>query len=225
MSAIATQAPPTGPAATATAGPRRFGVRVLAAAVVASLLVGFAVAMLTIRPAAAPDDGSAEVGFARDMIEHHTQAVTMGVAAFQRGATGEVRQLGYDIAMTQQGEIGMMHQWLRAWQVSPNAEPGEAMAWMRDDLDMALIRDGRMPGLATPDQMAALDEAGGAELDRLFLELMTYHHLGGIHMIDGVLERTDHPEVTALAELMRGAQQRELTVMRDLLAGLDSAGT
>lgn len=224
MSIAATEAPPAGSAGPA-AQRRRFGVAVLAAAVAAGLLVGFALAMVTIRPAAAPGEESAEAGFARDMIEHHSQAVTMGVEAFQRGATAQVRQLGYDIALTQQRQTGMMHQWLREWQVSPNTEPGEQMAWMREDLDPALIRDGRMPGLATPEQMTALAQAEETELDRLFLELMIYHHLGGIHMIDGVLERTDDPEVTWLAELMRNGQQRELTVMRDLRAGLDSSGT
>lgn len=224
MSIAATEAPPAG-----SAGPvvqrRRFGMAVLVAAVAAGMLVGFALAMVTIRPAAAPGEESAEAGFARDMIEHHSQAVTMGVEAFQRGATAQVRQLGYDIALTQQRQIGMMHQWLREWRVSPNTEPGEQMGWMREDLDPALIRDGRMPGLATPEQMTALAQAEGTELDRLFLELMIYHHLGGIHMIDGVLERTDDPEVTWLAGLMRNGQQRDLTVMHDLQAGLDSSGT
>lgn len=196
---------------------------VLATAAVASLLAGYAVAVLALRPEPTPGDGSAEAGFARDMITHHDQAVTMGMEAYQRAADPEVRRLGYDLAMIQQGEIGMMHQWLREWQLSPTgADP--QMAWMQEDLDPSLIRTGRMPGLATPEQLDALREATGSEVDRLFLELMTYHHLGGLHMIDGVLERTDHPEVTWLAEQMQAAQQRDLAAMRDLLAGLDETG-
>jgi uncharacterized protein (DUF305 family) len=198
----------------------RFGVGILALAVVAALLVGFAVGVLTLRPDPAPADDSAEAGFARDMITHHDQAVTMGMIAYENASLADVRQLGYDLAMTQQGQIGMMHQWLRDWHLPPTgSEP--RMAWMQEDIDPALIRDGGlMPGLATPAQLTELQEAEGADVDRLFLELMTYHHLGGIHMIDGVLERSDHPEVTWLADLMKSGQEKEMEVMRDLQAEL-----
>lgn len=52
---------------------------------------------------------------------------------------------------------------------------------------------------------------------------MTNHHLGGLHMIDGVLDRTDHSRVTWLAELMRTGQQKELQVMSDLQTQLGLA--
>jgi uncharacterized protein (DUF305 family) len=215
MSATVTESPVETAPTMVDEGRRRFGVGVLTLAVVASLLAGFAVALLTIRPDPPPGDTSAEAGFARDMITHHDQAVTMGVIAYRNAATPEVRRLGYDIAMVQQGEIGIMHQWLRAWGLSPTgSEP--RMAWMQEDLDPGLVRDGLMPGMATSEQLAQLREAEGTEVDRLFLDLMIHHHLGGIHMIDGVLERSDDPDVTWLAEAMRAAQQKELRVMQDL---------
>jgi uncharacterized protein (DUF305 family) len=193
----------------------RFGIGVLAVAVVTSLLVGYAVGVLTLRPDPTPGDTSAEAGFARDMITHHDQAVTMGMIAYERAATPEVRQLAYDIAMLQQGEIGMMHQWLRDWGLDPTGSQPR-MAWMQDDLDEMLIRDGLMPGMATTEQLTELREAEGTEVDRLFLELMTHHHLGGIHMVDGILERSDQPDVTWLAGLMKTGQQKEMQVMSDL---------
>jgi uncharacterized protein (DUF305 family) len=197
--------------APAPAPRRSFGVGVLALAVVVSLLLGLAVAIVFLRPDEPPGDTSAEAGFARDMITHHDQAVTMGMIAFQHAEDPEVRQLGYDIAMLQQGEIGMMHQWLLDWELSPTGSQPR-MAWM----DAAMTEGGLMPGMATPDQLTELREAEGSEVDRLFLELMTYHHLGGIHMIDGVLDRTDNDDVIWLAELMRTGQQKELQVMQDL---------
>jgi uncharacterized protein (DUF305 family) len=198
----------------------RFGIGMLVLAVVASLLAGYAIGALTLRPDPNPGDASAEAGFARDMITHHDQAVTMGMIAYQRAASPEVRQLGYDIAMTQQGEIGMMHQWLRDWGLDPTGSQPR-MVWMQDQLDQAMVRDdGLMPGMATTEQLTELREAEGVEVDRLFLELMTYHHLGGIHMVDAILERSDNPRVTWLAGLMRTGQAKEMQVMDDLQAQL-----
>lgn len=200
---------------------RRPGLPLLVTAVVAALLVGFAAGMLAFRPAATPGDTSAEAGFARDMITHHDQAVEMGVIAYTQATLPEVRQLGYDIAMTQQGEIGMMQQWLREWGLNPNrSEP--AMAWMPDGDAMAGVP---MPGMATREEMSQLREAEGLEVDGTFLELMILHHLGGIHMVDGVLELSDDPEVTWLAGMMKTNQQGELSVLRDLQQRVDEGGT
>lgn len=211
MSATLTDVPAAVEVSTDSAG-RRFGIATLAAAVVAALLVGFAVAMIIYRPATTPGDTSAEAGFARDMITHHHQAVEMGMIAYDRATLPSVRQLGYDIATAQQGEIGMMHQWLRDWGLLPTgSEP--PMAWMPDGDAFVGVP---MPGMATSEQMRELREAEGSEVDRLFLELMHTHHLGGIHMIDGALDLAEHPEVRWLAGLMKEAQQRELVVLRDL---------
>lgn len=222
MGNVAMTAPPTDTTPVERTGTRRgrFGVGVLALAVVAALLVGFAVGMLTQRPDPRPGDSSAEAGFARDMITHHDQAVTMGMIAYENATDPDVRQVAYDIAMTQQGQIGMMHQWLRDWGLSPtSSEP--RMAWMQEDLDPELVlHDGLMPGMATPEQLTELREAEGVEVDRLFLELMATHHLGGIHMVDGVLERSDDPEVSWLAGLMESGQQKEMQVLGDLQARL-----
>lgn len=212
---------PAGTAEVQAPPPRwRFGIGILALAVAASLLAGLAIGVLALRPDPPPGDASAEAGFARDMITHHDQAVTMGMIAYQHASNPEVRQLGYDIAMTQQGQIGMMYQWLRDWDLDPTGSQPR-MAWMADELDPATIREtGLMPGMATSEQLTELREAEGVAVDRLFLELMTYHHLGGLHMIDGVLERTDNPEVTWLAEVMRLGQEKEMQVMSDLAAQL-----
>jgi uncharacterized protein (DUF305 family) len=195
---------------------RPYGAGMLILALVAGLLLGFAVGVVTLRERP-PGDTSPEAGFARDMIVHHAQAVTMGLIAFQRASTEEVRILGEDLAGTQQGQIGMMQQWLRDWDLLPaGGEP--PMAWMPEGED-ALV-DGLMPGMATPEEMTALRTASGVEVDRLFLELMIDHHLGGIHMIDGVLAVSDHEDVRWLAELQKSGQQQEINLMRRLLADL-----
>lgn len=192
----------------------------LALALVLGLLLGYALATLTQGGEDSPGETSPEAGFARDMINHHAQAVEMGLIAYDRASLPGVRQIGYDIATGQQGQIGMMHQWLREWELGPTG-PAPPMAWMPDGDSMA---GSPMPGMATSEQMRELREAEGTAVDRLFLELMTTHHLGGIHMVDGVLDSSDHPDVTWLAGLMKEGQAREMQVLRDLQTALDDAG-
>lgn len=193
----------------------------LALALVLGLLLGYALATLTQGGEDSPGETSPEAGFARDMINHHAQAVEMGLIAYDRATMPGVRQLGYDIATAQQGQIGMMQQWLTEWGLLPTGtEP--PMAWMPEGTD-ALV-DGRMPGMATAEEINALREAEGDEVDRLFLRLMLYHHLGGIHMAEGVLKQSDHPDVTAAAELMLQNQQYEVEVLQELQRELDEAG-
>ena len=83
---------------------RRFGTIAVAVAVVVGLLLGYAGGLLTPR-LTRPGDASVEAGFARDMTTHHAQAVEMGLIAFQLGTDLEVRGIGGDIALSQQGDI------------------------------------------------------------------------------------------------------------------------
>ena len=191
---------------------RRFGVLALTLVLLAGLALGYAGGWLTPQ-LTRPGDTSAEAGFARDMTTHHAQAVQMGLVAFQSGQDSAVRTLGGDIATSQQGEIGMMQTWLRNWDLDPTgSEP--AMSWIPDGRTM--VRNGLMPGMATPEQTNQLHAAQGRELDLLFLKLMINHHIGGIHMIDAALQHASDPDVRAAATRMKNVQQNDLTNMRAL---------
>lgn len=200
----------------AAAPARRWGTVALAVAVVVGLLLGYAGGLLTPQ-LTRPGDASPEAGFARDMITHHAQAVEMGLIVFDQGSDPEVRQMGGDIATAQQGEIGTMQTWLRSWGLDPTGSQPR-MAWMPDGTKM--IRDGLMPGMATPEQMAQLRAAQGRDMDVLFLELMIVHHIGGVHMIDAVLKVTDEPDVVRSAQTMKNTQQKDLTNLRNTLQRL-----
>ncbi|MEU6206064.1 DUF305 domain-containing protein [Micromonospora musae] len=189
----------------------RLGLVGVAVAVVVALLLGFAGGLLTPR-LTRPGDDSVEAGFARDMTAHHAQAVEMGMMAFQRGTDPEVRQIGGDIASGQQGEIGIMQTWLRGWGLDPTGSQPR-MAWMPDGA--SLVKNGLMPGMATPQEMERLRSAQGREFDLLFLNMMINHHLGGIHMIDGVLDAGDESEVLRTAQIMKNTQQTDLTNLQN----------
>jgi len=187
---------------------------VVAAVVLA--MIGFTVGALTSRPDH-PGEGSADVGFARDMSAHHGQAVEMGMIAFQNATLPEVRTLGGDIAMTQESQVGMMQTWLKEWGVGPNGST-PPMSWMPEGQQS--LNGNLMPGMATREEIAKLKAAKGTDLDILFLQYMLRHHLGGIHMVDGVLAQNPTQEVRDLAETMKKNQSGEITVMQTMLAHL-----
>jgi uncharacterized protein (DUF305 family) len=190
------------------------------AALIAALL-GFTIGVAVGRPNY-PGEGSADVGFARDMSAHHAQAVEMAMIAYQKATRPDIRTLGGDIATTQQAQIGTMQGWLQTWGVSVNSTD-PPMAWVPGGDSM--VHDNLMPGMATRDQVEQLKNATGQQVDILFLQLMIQHHLGGIHMVEELLQQHPSPAVRALAENMRTNQTGEVTLMQGLLAELGAPQT
>jgi uncharacterized protein (DUF305 family) len=191
--------------------------RIIAGAVVAVLLlaIGYGAGLLT-RPGT-PGDDSAEAGFARDMSTHHAQAVEMGMIAYQNATLPDVRTLGGDIAITQQGQIGVMSTWLKDWGLDANSSR-PPMSWMPNGQNELV--NNLMPGMATREEVDKLKNATGRQVDILFCQYMLRHHLGGIHMVDDVLARNPRPEVRDLADTMKKNQTAEVSVLRTLLIQL-----
>ena len=157
-----------------------------------------------------PGDESAEAGFARDMSMHHAQAIEMALIAQERTDDPEIRILATDIILTQQGQIGQMRGWLDAWGLPPNSADAP-MTWMGHPVD------GRMPGMASPEEVAQLRELPVPEIEELFLQLMVVHHQAGVDMAQAVLDRSDNSTVGFLAGRMVESQQKEIDVMNDML--------
>ncbi|MDI3387261.1 DUF305 domain-containing protein [Streptomyces sp. B-S-A8] len=169
------------------------------------------------RPAA----DSADAGFARDMAVHHQQAVEMSFVVRDRTDDEEVRRLAYDIANTQANQRGMLLGWLDLWGL-PKVSAGPPMAWMgmggHGGHGGGPGDDGRlMPGMATKAELAELRKADGERAEVLFLQLMTAHHKGGVHMAQGCVDRCRPGVERDLAEGMVAAQESELKLMSDLL--------
>lgn len=157
-----------------------------------------------------PGDGSPEAGFARDMIDHHSQAVEMSFILYGRTEDEMIRILAYDIISTQQAQIGMMLGWLDLWgRTFGGTQP--PMAWM----DMPM--DGPMPGMATQADINRLRELQGGEATALYIQLMILHHRGGVLMAEGVLARTNDPVVRNLAQSIVDSQTSEIATMQQLL--------
>lgn len=173
--------------------------------------------------AGSPKDSSVEAGFARDMRTHHAQAVAMAMVEYQRSANPSLRAVGYDIALGQQREIGIFDGWLLAWDLPLNSA-GPPMGWMRDHgSHVGDVAAGRMPGMATPAELIALNQASGVELDRMFLTLMVRHHEAGRDMANAVLPRTDEEVVENFARRVAINQTAEIEQMQRYLATLPPA--
>lgn len=180
---------------------------ILAAATAALILVA---ALLVFVNSRTPGDGSAEAGFARDMMVHHAQAVEMAEILRDKTQDDGMRTLSADIALTQQAQIGQMQGWLAVWGL-PITGPEPRMTWMGHEMD------GQMPGMATPKQINTLRNASPDEADKQFLQLMIPHHKAALDMSDAALARTARPEVQRLATAIKNSQQSEIKVMQDLL--------
>lgn len=204
-----------------------FGAPVLAVASVIALVLGTLVGWVAFAPHH-PGTHSAEAGFARDMSEHHLQAVEMSLLVLGRSDSADVDTLAYDIASAQANQIGQMEAWLRAWGL-PTARPDARMTWMEghethaDHGDMEMGPGApKMPGMASAEEMQQLRDAEGEEAEILFLQLMITHHISGVDMAQAAVDLADDPEVVRIAQAMVNAQQSEIDLMTDMLADRDA---
>ena len=163
---------------------------------------------------------AANVGFSRDMARHHLQGVEMANIALERSDDPAVRGLAFDIASTQNNQVGRMHGWLALWGYSPTG--GDVMSWMSGaggghsghDADAS----GLMPGMATEEELATLRSLDGTAFDVEFLRLMMRHHQGGLEMAEYAVEHARTSVVRTLAQAIAESQTAETTLMADMLA-------
>jgi uncharacterized protein (DUF305 family) len=121
----------------------------------------------------------ADAHFMSSMVGHHAQAIVMARLAPTRAAANSVRILAERIINAQEDEIATMQTWLRDRDLPvPDAEAHAGMDHGPGGHHGAL-----MPGMLTPEQMAQLERASGAEFDRLFLTFMIQHHRGAVAMV------------------------------------------
>jgi uncharacterized protein (DUF305 family) len=221
LSAVPDAAAPAAAPVNGSEPPRRlrFGVGVLAGVLVFGLILGLAAGLLGPR-LRTPGDDSPEAGFLRDMSTHHAQAVEMSMIAHANSTNPAVVTLAGDIALTQHGQINYMQAWLRDWHLSPTGSQAP-MAWTPDSA--GAVVNGLMPGMATPEQMAALRKATGKDLDIQYLTLMRQHHLGGIHMAQEILKLSHNDDVTWLAQTMVTSQQGEIALIDTMIKQIQAS--
>jgi len=185
-------------------------------------------------PAAVAGGGSgvvrptpADVRFMQGMIGHHAQALEMTALVPARSSRDDVRLVAERISVTQQGETELMQRWLRHRGEAvpdPHAQHGADAHGAMSGMPGMSGTSGthRMPGMLTPEEMARLAAATGAEFDRLFLEAMIRHHQGALTMVTELLATqgaAQEAETFQFVSEVDSDQRMEIARMRTLLGG------
>ena len=187
-------------------------VNIVALLVAVALLAGM-VGWLIADTRSEPASSDVDVGFLHDMRDHHDQAVQMGYMYLALPDTDPaLRTVARSIISGQSIDIGRMIQLLRSMNAPEASETNEAMAWM----GMPTPVD-QMPGMATEAEIEELAASSGAAADQLFVELMSEHHRGGIHMAEVAAADAANEDVRSMAAAMAASQAEEIGELERLI--------
>ena len=154
----------------------------------------------------------ADVKFMQGMISHHAQAVEMTGLLASRSDRDTMRRLAQRIEISQEDEIAMMQEWLRAReQAVTELDAHHAPGWEP------------MPGMLTDEEMGRLEAAPAVEFDPLFLELMIKHHRGALTMVRTLLSQSgaaQDSQLFAFTSDITSDQSMEIDRMDAMLAEL-----
>jgi uncharacterized protein (DUF305 family) len=172
-------------------------------------------------PAAAGHNAD-DIAFAQQMIPHHSQALDMAKLVPSRSTNPKVLDLANRIEKAQAPEIQQMQGWLTSWGAgsSSSAMPStthESMPGMGTSTSTPGMNHD-MPGMMSDADMQKLEQAKGAEFDKMWLDMMTKHHQGAIDMAKTELDKGSNTDAKALAQKIIDAQQTEITEMQGLLS-------
>lgn len=151
----------------------------------------------------------ADIAFAQAMIPHHEQAIEMAKLVPSRASDEKVVKLAEQIEQAQDPEIQKLTSWLKEWG-APAPEDG---------MDHGDMGDGAMPGMMSDADMAKLEQAKGAEFDRMWMQMMIKHHEGAIEMAKSELKDGSHSGAKSMAQEIIDGQQAEIDTMKELLGG------
>jgi uncharacterized protein (DUF305 family) len=140
-----------------------------------------------------------ELMFAKIMIPHHEQAVTMSELALKNTSNSEVLALATAIRDAQAPEIEQMQGWLG-----------------KEDSHDAHNHDMEMGGMLTAEDLEKLASLRGDAFDQFFLASMIAHHEGALDMIEMIKDSTN-AEVKALADNIVKSQSAEIQAIKALL--------
>ncbi|HIF74364.1 MAG TPA: DUF305 domain-containing protein [Porticoccaceae bacterium] len=152
-----------------------------------------------------------DVMFMQGMISHHAQAMEMAALVNERTNREAVRLLAQRISLSQEDEISMMQDWLEDRDLEA---PDMNIHHSPDYIPM--------PGMASMDDMAALEDAEGFAFDSLFLEFMIKHHDGALTMVDTLLDQRGSAQDSVLFAFtsdVTSDQTSEIERMDAMLAG------
>ncbi|MFC3999217.1 DUF305 domain-containing protein [Nocardiopsis sediminis] len=170
----------------------------------------------------------ADVEYVLMMIEHHGQAITMTDLVEGRLENDDLALIADRISAAQGPEIEAMEGWLDTNVYGPaeenpnhqgfcaNGPSEEGHHGGEGDCPVNLDHDD-MPGMASEEELTELEEADGADIDELFVELMTAHHEGAISMAEDEGADGKHPDALKMAADVMVEQQADINRMAEVM--------
>jgi uncharacterized protein (DUF305 family) len=164
----------------------------------------------------------ADTNFMQGMIMHHAQAVEMTALMEARTKNKALLELGKRISISQSDEIKMMKQWLEEHgkAVPTEHEHMQHMSHMAGMSPMDMTKMAPMPGMLTPEQMAALKKSTGKMFDHLFLTGMIQHHTGALTMVQELFDTPAAGQDNQLFDFatdVDNTQRAEISIMQGML--------
>jgi uncharacterized protein (DUF305 family) len=129
-----------------------------------------------------------DVGFLQDMIDHHEQALVIAHAYLANNPNGNAAPYASEVSLYQKRDLKRMDRFLRDGSQQRGAPDRMAMTWMGAMEHAGTVMPakgvpvGKMPGMQPLSRIQELEKLQGKDADRLFFQLMTDHHKGGIEM-------------------------------------------
>lgn len=154
-----------------------------------------------------PADASYDLRFIDGMVPHHEGALAMAEAALAHSKRPEIRQLAENILAAQQTEIAQMQAWRAAWYPDAPNVPMMYHAEMNHDMPMS---EDMISNLRMDVDLGKADD----DFDRRFLNAMIPHHEGAVTMAEDLKQKSDRPELLALADEIIASQQAEINQMQ-----------
>ncbi len=142
------------------------------------------------------DDAPFDAQFLDQMIVHHEGAIMSTQAMIADSDQPELRELADDILTSQQEQITQMQSWRNQWY--PDLETTTGM--MGD----SMMGDSMM--------------GGGADTERMYLQMMIVHHQLGVDMAEQAKQKADHSKLADLAAVIAEEQAAQILQMRGYLA-------
>jgi uncharacterized protein (DUF305 family) len=177
----------------------------IAAIVVIGLFAGAAIWALQGDDEPQSPMNAVDVGFLQDMLDHHEQALLISNLYIDNNPDGDAVPYAEEVIMFQTRDMGWMRDWLAEEGYAPGAPDRIAMQWMNEPVPVA-----EMTGMQTPERLQELADARGPEADKLFFEIMTDHHLGGVHMADHAAANGARQDIIDFAEAVSRNQRIEV---------------
>lgn len=167
---------------------------------------------------------AADVDFMTGMIGHHAQALVMSGFAPDNGASASIRTLAARIINAQKDEIAVMQTWLRD-RDRPVPEVHDSGHMPDASGHGGHGGHAMMAGMLSPEQLAELEAARGAEFDRLFLTYMIQHHQGAVTMVHDLFAADGAAQDDLVFKLASDIQVDQITEVARMQQMLDAMGS